>query len=704
MRQDIAVGDRLITDAQSLNFEKRRGPIIDFLDARTQERLSLTDLELATRIADGQAKLVCRGGTVDGGRSAISRAADFSALPIHVREMAKYRLAYAEAAGSLPPPLSEKMLRQVIQETARRSEDPKPPSSRQVRRYLKRGGPKPVASMFVSRDARKGNRRDRLDLSVREIVERRIDKDYMSQECITVVQLTKLIAGEVGRLNEHGNHNLALPSQVTVSRAITARNPYDVLAARKGKAAANRRYAGAQTRKDPARPFEVVELDHTLCDLFVICEMTGLPIGRPTIVIAIDRASRYPLGLHVGFDPPSVHTVMQCFRNMILPKTYLAQKVERGEWKVKHVWHAFGKPKRLVIDRALENIGGDLEDFAAEIGFHYTVLGGRDPKKKGAIERFLGTLNRTMLQQQRGTTFSNVMDRGDYDPAKNAVITHAELLYVLHRELLDVYACVPHRGLRDVPEKKFLELVENFPVEPIQDVQHLNMLFGHVSFRKLTRKGIEFENLAYYSPEIVELLANPEFPKRCASGVVRFRYDPADLRELRVHDPVNDRMIVVPPCERDAEYVTGLSLWQHRLIVKVRNARMRENADYEGLAQAKLEIHEYFAQAWSRRGQIRSRRTAARHAGIGRVAMAGTSEATSPVGSDDQRSRENDASPDTVRQEGRGQRRRSTQAVSSSCGKTRQPARSQPGDVDDGRLASDEEDDLYAARGIARSR
>ena len=53
---------------------------------------------------------------------------------------------------------------------------------------------------------------------------------------------------------------------------------------------------------------EMVELDHTACDLSLVCDRTGLPIGKPTIAVALDRCTRMPHGIHIVVDPPSACT------------------------------------------------------------------------------------------------------------------------------------------------------------------------------------------------------------------------------------------------------------------------------------------------------------------------------------------------------------------------------------------------------------
>ena len=165
----------------------------------------------------------------------------------------------------------------------------------------------------------------------------------------------------------------------------------------------------------------------------MVCARTALLIGRATVGLALDRCTRIPAGVHLSFDPPSVHTVLQLLRNTMLPKLYLDRKIAAGEWAIKHRWLVCGIPNKLILDRAMENLSADPDELGAEIGFDAAFAPRRRPQYKGAVENMLGKLNRRRLHEQRGTTFGNVLERGDYDPARNAVITHDELLHVLHR-------------------------------------------------------------------------------------------------------------------------------------------------------------------------------------------------------------------------------------------------------------------------------
>jgi len=634
-RLDVVLSDRLRHRGRDLRFEGRRGGELDFRCDRNGERLVLTDAALAQAIAEGKAELV-RGGSRPNGRADVvaRRVADFEARPAPQKEEARRRLAYVQGARAdgLVGKVGDADLERSVASTAARLGDIDPPGARALREWLAKAGERPSVARLLTNHAGKGNRMPRLDPDVSEVVEAEIDERYLQRPPISMVTLQQCVRATMDRLNVGRAVELEVPSYHAVRRAVLARSPRDVHEARHGKASADRKFALVRSAPKAMAPFDEVEIDHTVTDLIVVCARTALPIGRATVALALDRCTRMPAGIHLGFDPPSVHTVVQLLRNVMLPKLYLDRKVEAGEWTLKHRWPVCGIPRKLILDRAMENLSGDLDELGAEIGFDITFAPRKRPQYKGAIENMLGKLNRRLLHEQRGTTFSNVLERDDYDPAKNAVITHDELLYVLHRWMLDIYACGPHRGIRDVPARRWAELVERYPVEPVEAIAQIDATLGRSRAATLSRQGIVFEHIRYGSADLVALLAVPQFRERAPDRRVRFRYDAGDLGVIRVHDPVVDRYFDVPAL--DQEYAKGLSIWQHRVIVKFENRRTNGAADLAGIARAKTDVAAMFEAAWEGR-KLKSRAWAARHDGIGRHALAGAGEATSPQGSVD---------------------------------------------------------------------
>lgn len=83
----------------------------------------------------------------------------------------------------------------------------------------------------------------------------------------------------------------------------------------------------ADTKRKPraagvvtTRPLERVEMDHFLCDVHLVCEKTGVRLGRPWLTLAVDHYSGMVLGYHLSFAPPSSASVLAALRHAILPK------------------------------------------------------------------------------------------------------------------------------------------------------------------------------------------------------------------------------------------------------------------------------------------------------------------------------------------------------------------------------------------------
>jgi len=539
----------------------------------------------------------------------------------------------------------------------------------------------PTGGRYVMRQHAKGNRACRLDPHVVAIVEAKIDRKFLVRPPITFDTLHAHVVTAIGDWNAAHQQAapLTAPSLDAVRRRVLLRSPRDVAAAREGEARARQRFDMVHSQPDPEAPLDLVELDHTVSDVFVVCGRTFLPFGRATLAASICRCTRMPVGIYLGFEPPSVHTVMQCLRNGMLPKTYLDEKVASGEWNIKHGWPVCGRPRTLLLDRGMENLGGDLDAFPGEVGINLRFAPQKSPWFKGAIERFFRTLNQRLLHEQRGTTLSNVVARDDYDPAKNAVITQEELLHALHKWLLDVYACTIHRGMRDVPARLWGELTVLHPIQPVSSIADLDSIFGRVEHRVLQRTGLTFEHVRFTSEGLVSLLADARFPKASPDRKIRFRYDPADVGMIRAHDPCEAWYIEVPAW--DQEYAKGLSIWQHRQIVAYENRRNAGAADFEGCARAKVEVAAVFEAAMADR-RTGSRKKAARHDGVGRLAPAGSSHETTPQGSVEAMRR--DAPPLGARTKPA----KSSKAIAAAPVPSLQP--------------DDNDEDIYAALGIAR--
>ena len=145
---------------------------------------------------------------------------------------------------------------------------------------------------------------------------------------------------------------LMAPDRSTIGRRVRAVGAAAVLRRRPGP---GERRAAEGVRPGPrvTRPLERVELDHTVLDLIVVDEEDRLPIGRPTVTLALDVYSGLPAGVHVGFEAAGYGAAMRCLLHAILPK-----EDAQARYGAKNPWPVYGLPETLVVDRAPHLVGG----------------------------------------------------------------------------------------------------------------------------------------------------------------------------------------------------------------------------------------------------------------------------------------------------------------------------------------------------------
>ena len=84
-----------------------------------------------------------------------------------------------------------------------------------------------------------------------------------------------------------------------------------------------------------------VQIDHTPLNWVVICDRTGLPLGRPLLTVAICAYSGYILGFYLSFYGPGVSSVSGVLRNVIRVKDDMVANAG-----LKHPWLSCGLPDR----------------------------------------------------------------------------------------------------------------------------------------------------------------------------------------------------------------------------------------------------------------------------------------------------------------------------------------------------------------------
>ncbi len=350
-------------------------------------------------------------------------------------------------------------------------------------------------------------------------------------------------------------------------------------------------------------------MDHTFSDMIVVDDTTMLPLGRPRITSALDEHTRCPMGFYAGFEPPSCLSVMRCLKHAILPKTYVPREFP----SIKNSWECYGVPELVVVDNPPEFHSGHFERACLQIGTDIQYAKVLVPWYKGKLERFQGTMNHDLLHGNPGTTFSNILERDDYDPTRHAVVLLSTYREMLHKWIIAVYLQTPHRGIKDTPAHRWHSDLSALPPPLPPSASELEVALGMTAQRVVFHYGIELEGLKYNGPELGELR------RRMGVGAkIELTFDPGDLGHVNVVDPENGVYIIVPAVNQ--AYARGLSFWQNKVIRRYAQRQLDSRTDIVALAQAKAEIRALVERDFNRK----STRGRKRHARFMEGHTAGT--------------------------------------------------------------------------------
>lgn len=431
------------------------------------------------------------------------------------------------------------------------------------------------------------------------IVEEVINEEYLNEQRLTVQAVYDLLEARIAEINEFKDpvDQIPTPDRDSLYSRVNTIDEYEADAARLGKSYADHKHRCNKQGPRPTRPLERVEIDHTTLDIFVLDDEVRLPVGRPTLTAAIDKYSRMILGIYVSFDGPGYSSVMQCLLHAIEPKTYLKSQFPN----VENSWNAYGLPEVIVVDNGLDFHSKDFEDACLQIGTAILYSPPRTPRYKASIERYFGTINRRLLHRQPGTTFSNFLDKKDYDPKKNALISFSAFMEMLHIWIVDIYHQNIHKGLKDIPAHVWQEGIAKFPPALPHRQEDLRILIGHVEYRTIGPSGIELNTLFYNSEDLALLRRESKGEK------VALKINPEDISIIYVYDHKRDKYIPIPAL--DQEYTKGLRLWQHEVIKNYARKNVEGRLDHAALMRAKRKIQEIVDSEWvkSHKSSLRSK-------------------------------------------------------------------------------------------------
>ncbi len=577
-------------------------------DILTDQRIAMSEQELADALFDREAELLGHNRNQDVLKERLSKTkvSDITCLKDDdPRKKELYRrIAYVEAvhAARLDKRTKE-TLQPIIDNVAARISDPKPPSVSTLCRWLRffdaSGGDsralvpatkargnrmrKFLGRRAAVRDFKDNGKAQERALKVAKLLDEAIDEVFLNEQRFTVQAVYDALTVKIGDANRFRDADDKLPliDRSSVYDAVNKLDDYDVVEARYGKDIADKKYHAIGQGPRPTRPLERVEGDHTITNVLGVDPHTWLPLGRLYLTWLICCYTKMILGFYMSFNPPSYLTIMEALKHAIRPKTYV-----KGRYpNIHNEWNPYGLPEVLVVDNAREFHGRNLEDACHQLGIVLQYSQRGKPWFRPSVERSYRTVATGLHHQLPGTTFSNIFERGDYEPGKTAILTPDALDEVTHKWIADVYQVSPHRGIRDVPALRWQKGITQWPPALPANAELLDVTLGYTEERVVSHRGIELDHLFYNDDELALIRRTMDSRKK-----VIIKRNPSDLSLIHAYDEKHDRYIPVPAI--DQEYTRGLTLYQHTVISRYVREELKRNVDIVALARAKAEVQD----------------------------------------------------------------------------------------------------------------
>lgn len=457
------------------------------------------------------------------------------------RAMADMRLDYVQTWASSNVSRSVAAITPIIEEvSARRLKKgiatiTKPSPStvlRWIKAWLERGN---NADALVANTRLQGNRKERLWENVQEMMLDAIDEHYLTRNRLSIAAVHQELKGMIDEENSYRRkgEKLSLPSYDALRRAVGNLCPYTVDFCRLGTAVAKNKWRGINSGIITSHANEVWEIDDTRAD--VIC--TGynrhgeeIVIGRPWLVVVIDRHTRMILAVVITFHPPDTETTFEAIRMALLSKDELLSKMGiSGEYPAR------GLPDAIHVDNAKHYNSKALKSALTRLGIVHQTLPVLKPWYKGVVERAIGSISRRVFHRVPGTTFSSIFERdSERPPEQVATATIDELRFKLWHWLATSYQHKHHKGIDDTPIALWRRSMASTPERllPTRDV--IDSTLQLTITCTLRQKGLQYRNLIYTSQELVRVRierGNERAPE------VEVRIDPNNLESVFFQDP-----------------------------------------------------------------------------------------------------------------------------------------------------------------------
>ena len=424
--------------------------------------------------------------------------------------------------------------------------------------------------------AKKGN--TRLNNEIEILIKRIIDNYYLTIQKPSIQSVVDKVLAECKRMN------IIAPHSNTIRNRIESITEYEKLKKQGNRGIARTKYEPAPNKFEADYPLQLIEIDHTPCDIILVDDEHRLPIGRPWITVAIDIYSRMIVGYYLSMNAPSVTSVGMCVSNTILPKDTLLAKFD-----VNANWNVWGFPETIHVDNGADFRAEAVKKAGLAHGINIEFRPVGRANFGGHIERVIGTLMHE-IHNLPGTTFSNIKQRGEYDSDANASMTFFEFEKWLVTFITKIYHKRVHNSLSLTPEQQWEEGLfgdENsigFIQKPSSN-STIILDFLPIYERTIQKNGVNIDGLNYYEHVLRTKINQTENGKK---KQFIFKRDPRDIRYVWFYEESTKEYFKIPVANQNMPSMTA---WEFDSIKTNLKNKGLKRVNQDAILEAREELH-----------------------------------------------------------------------------------------------------------------
>ncbi len=322
--------------------------------------------------------------------------------------------------------------------------------------------------------------------------------------------------------------------------------------------------------KEGRHPACVIQMDHTLLDIWVMDSFTKQPLGRPWITIGIDVFSRSIWCVFISLAAPSQESVTQAILNGLIDKRQTKEWLYLEKWIVNEGYQAgqyalpcSGFPARIQVDNSKEFNAKSVKDFCMSLNITLEFRPVRTPEYGGSIESLWDTINDDIRGAKLGgrvyplpksrEAISNpkIKIPPGYNAKKTASLTFNQFKDWLFSFITIKYSTTLRADQEQSPNELWKDGICGDRHQPMggalkivspSEFQMLDFQSKISRSAQLSEKGIRYKNILYTSDWLIEarkrgVLKDKQF--------YEFKISNWDVRTIMMKDPETNRIEIL---------------------------------------------------------------------------------------------------------------------------------------------------------------